>query len=140
MDPAQNADYAAGMLAGLLKEYGGNVREALSAYNAGSPTATGTKTRWSDGSDLSYADSVLRHYQRLTGNEPDEPAHLTAVAESNAAMASVDALRSQAQQLPLAMPALAPPALSSASHARAFHREATNYLQLVNDDTNETDS
>ncbi|MGA9419168.1 MAG: transglycosylase SLT domain-containing protein, partial [Candidatus Cybelea sp.] len=70
MDPTQNADYAAGMLSGLLKRYGGNVRAALSAYNSGSPNAAGTKTRWSDGADLSYADSVLRHYQRLTGESP----------------------------------------------------------------------
>ncbi len=28
------------------------------------------KTRWSDGSDLAYADSVMRHYQRLTGDSP----------------------------------------------------------------------
>src|SRR5579884_4271697 len=34
MDPAKNADYAAGMLSGLLKKYGGNAREALSSYNA----------------------------------------------------------------------------------------------------------
>jgi hypothetical protein len=140
MDPAQNADYAAGMLEGLLKQYGGNVRDALSAYNAGSPTATGTKTRWADGCDLSYADSVLRHYQRLTGGEPEEPAHSAAVAESNTAIASVDALRNQSQRLPLAMPPLTMPTLSLASHPRGFHREATNYLQLVNDDTNETDS
>ena len=39
MDPAKNAEYAAGMISGLLKEYGGNVHAALSAYNAGSPTA-----------------------------------------------------------------------------------------------------
>ena len=58
MDPAQNADYAAGMVSGLLKRYGGNVGEALSAYNTGSPTAAGSKTRWSDGRDLAYADSV----------------------------------------------------------------------------------
>ena len=68
MDPSKNADYAAAMIYGSLDRYGGNVREALSAYNAGSPTATGTRTRWSDGADLAYADSVLRHYQRLTGN------------------------------------------------------------------------
>lgn len=140
MDPAQNADYAAGMLAGLLKKYGGNLHEALSAYNAGSPTATGTKTRWSDGSDLSYAGSVLRHYQQLTGGAPDEPAHAVAVAESNATVTSVNPLQTQAQRLPLAMPALPMPALSHAPHTRAFHREATNYLQLVSDDTNETDS
>ena len=63
MDPGKNADYAAGMLSGLLKRYGGNVHEALSAYNSGSPTATGTKTRWADGADLGYADSVMRHYR-----------------------------------------------------------------------------
>jgi hypothetical protein len=66
MDPEQNAAYAAGMLSDLLKRYGGNVHQALSAYNAGSPTAVGTRTRWSDGSDLPYADSVLRHYERIT--------------------------------------------------------------------------
>jgi hypothetical protein len=68
MDPAKNADYAAGMLSGLLSEYHGNVKEALSAYNAGSPTATGTVTQWADGSRLGYADSVLRHYAGLGGN------------------------------------------------------------------------
>ena len=40
MDPGKNADYAAGMLSGLLKRYGGNVHEALSAYNSGSPTSS----------------------------------------------------------------------------------------------------
>lgn len=70
MDPSQNADYAAGMISDLLKRYGGNVHAALSAYNSGSPTATGTKTRWSDGSDLGYADSVFRHYEQLTGAPP----------------------------------------------------------------------
>jgi hypothetical protein len=67
MDPAQNADYAAGMLASNLQRYGGNVRAALSAYNAGSPTATGTRTDWGDGKPVSYADSVFRHYARLGG-------------------------------------------------------------------------
>src|ERR1700735_1375230 len=33
MDPAQNADYAAGMLSGLLKRYGGHVHAALCAHN-----------------------------------------------------------------------------------------------------------
>ena len=69
MDPAKNADYAAGMIAGLLKRYGGDVHKALSAYNAGSPTATGTVTQWGDGKRLGYADSVLRHYASL-GNAP----------------------------------------------------------------------
>src|SRR5579862_7780969 len=52
MDPAANADYAAGMLSGLLSKFGGSVRAALSAYNAGSPTAPGTTTRWGDGQVL----------------------------------------------------------------------------------------
>jgi hypothetical protein len=88
MDPAQNADYAAGMLSGLLKRYGGNVHEALSAYNSGSPTAAGTKTRWADGAELGYADSVMRHYASLTGSPaPDESAKSTAIAESRATRA-----------------------------------------------------
>jgi Transglycosylase SLT domain len=68
MDPAQNADYAAGMLSGLLRRYDGNVREALCAYNSGDPRATGTSTTWGDGERLDYADSVMRHYQQLGGN------------------------------------------------------------------------
>jgi hypothetical protein len=67
MDPAKNADYAAGMLSGLIAQYGG-VKQALSAYNAGSPTATGTVTTWGDGAKLGYADSVLRHYADLGGD------------------------------------------------------------------------
>ncbi|MEA2665771.1 MAG: hypothetical protein QOI11_2715 [Candidatus Eremiobacteraeota bacterium] len=67
MDPARNADYAAGLLRSNLHRYGGNVRAALSAYNAGSPTAPGTRTDWGDGRPLAYADSVLRHYARLGG-------------------------------------------------------------------------
>ena len=137
MDPAQNADYAAGMLSGLLKRYGGNVQQALSAYNTGSPTAAGTKTRWSDGSDLSYADSVMRHYQRLTG----ESAHSSAVAESGATIASIGTLHSFAQRTP-AMPRLMPPAMpaSHAHSAHAYHRQATDYLALLYDDTDENNS
>ncbi|MBV8639445.1 MAG: transglycosylase SLT domain-containing protein, partial [Candidatus Eremiobacteraeota bacterium] len=56
MDPAENANYAAGMIADNLKRYGGNVREALSAYNAGDPNATGTTTDWGGGKVLGYAD------------------------------------------------------------------------------------
>jgi hypothetical protein len=73
MDPAKNADYAAGMLAGLLKQYQGNLHEALSAYNSGSPDAVGTRTRWADGSDLGYADSVMRHYERLSARAQSLP-------------------------------------------------------------------
>jgi soluble lytic murein transglycosylase-like protein len=39
MNPSANADYAAGLLGGLLRRYGGDVRKALSAYNAGDPGA-----------------------------------------------------------------------------------------------------
>lgn len=137
MDPAKNADYAAGMLSGLLKQYGGNVREALSAYNAGSPTATGTHTRWADGSDLSYADSVMRHYRRLTGESPQSPA----AAESSATIASVGTLQLQAQRLPFfpaPLPPISPARLDAAPHT--YHRQATDYIALFDDDNHENDS
>ena len=139
-DPEKNADYAAGMLSGLLKQYGGNVREALSAYNAGSPTATGTKTRWADGSDLSYADSVLRHYKLLSGGarphvETDESPQASAIAESGATIASIGSLRAHAQLMP--MP---PPAIASLPRSHPYHRQATDYQQFFNDDTDEKDS
>ena len=136
MDPGQNADYAAGMISGLLKEYGGNVHEALSAYNSGSPTATGTKTRWADGEDLGYADSVLRHYQRLTGGSPSA-APSAPPAEPDAAATQ---LAMQAQRLPL-LPTIAPAISAGAPHfAPSFHRSATDYLGLLNDDTDEITS
>ena len=69
MDPASNADYAAGLIAGNLRRYG-DVRAALSAYNAGSPAAIGSRTDWGDGKPVGYADSVLRHFRRLGGAEP----------------------------------------------------------------------
>jgi transglycosylase-like protein with SLT domain len=74
MDPAANADYAAGMIASNLQRYGGDLRAALSAYNAGSPSATGTRTDWGDGRPLGYADSVLRHYARLGASPAARPA------------------------------------------------------------------
>ncbi len=73
MDPARNADYAAGLLESNLHRYGGDVRAALSAYNAGSPTAAGTRTDWGDGKPLSYADSVFRHYARLRRDPAPDP-------------------------------------------------------------------
>jgi hypothetical protein len=96
MDPAKNADYAAGMLAGNLERYGGNVRAALSAYNTGSPTATGTRTDWGDG-PIGYADSVLRHYTQLGGgaNATAAPAPLDARDSAQ----NVDALRGVAGTL-----------------------------------------
>ncbi|MDQ6933371.1 MAG: transglycosylase SLT domain-containing protein [Candidatus Eremiobacteraeota bacterium] len=68
MDPAKNAEYAATMISGLVKRFGGDVHKALSAYNAGSGDATGTITTWGDGRRLGYADSVLRHYGELGGS------------------------------------------------------------------------
>jgi hypothetical protein len=138
MDPAENADYAAGMISGLLKRYGGNVHEALSAYNAGSPRATGTKTHWSDGSDLGYADSVMRHYEQLTGEA--DPAESSAIAESNATVASVGALQAQAQQLPAFTPPLPSFAFGQSHASHAFHRQATDYVAFFNDDSDEHDS
>ncbi len=66
MNPTANAEYAATMLAGLIRRYG-SVHRALSAYNAGDPDAVGTVTQWQDGSRLGYADSVLRHEALIAG-------------------------------------------------------------------------
>jgi len=131
MDPAQNADYAAGMIEGLLKRYGGDVHQALSAYNSGSPVASGTKTLWPDGSNLAYADSVMRHYERLT----DHSLHASAVAEKSDAIASTGVLRERAQHFPLA----APPSSPARAHAAPYRRQATDYTALLNDD-NDKDS
>jgi hypothetical protein len=95
MDPAKNADYAAGMIASNLDQYGGDVHKALSAYNAGSPTATGTKTDWGDGKPIGYADSVLRHYAQLAGG-PADPTAQPAPADARDSAESVDALRGAA--------------------------------------------
>jgi hypothetical protein len=69
MDPATNAQYAGKFLSGLIRQFGGNLRAALSAYNAGSPEASGTVTTWSDGARLGYADSVMRHLSRLESRD-----------------------------------------------------------------------
>jgi hypothetical protein len=111
MDPAANADYAAGMLAGLLARYGGNVHQALSAYNAGSPNAQGTQTTWQDGARLGYADSVLRHYAALGAPLPALLDELG--AESPGERQSVNALSAFAA---IQLPPLVPPPLP-ASHS-----------------------
>jgi len=82
MDPQQNANFAAGILADNLQRYGGNVKMALSAYNAGSPSATGTTTTWGDGKTLGYADSVLKHYDALGSSTTEQ---LTAESGANSA-------------------------------------------------------
>ena len=103
MDPASNADYAAGMLESNLHRYGGDVRAALSAYNSGSPHAAGTLTDWGDGKAVSYADSVFRHYDRL-GGDPAAPSGTAppggaAAADPRDSAAAVDALRGLLAQL-----------------------------------------
>jgi hypothetical protein len=67
----------------------------------------------------------------LTGESPQS----TAVAESSATIASVGALRGVAQSLPLT-----PPTLAGVPHARAYHPQATDYLALLRDDTDEKNS
>lgn len=104
MDPASNADYAAGMLESNLHRYGGDVRAALSAYNSGSPHATGTLTDWGDGKAISYADSVFRHYDRLGGDSAaagsgPAPPSGAAAADPRDSAAAVDALRGLLAQL-----------------------------------------
>jgi hypothetical protein len=136
MNPGRNAEYAAGMLAGLLKRYGGDVREALSSYNAGSPKATGTTTQWADGQTLGYADSVMRHYEQLGGSASPEA---SAIAESATTVASVGALQSRAQQLPMP-PLPAPVAAHTRPSAAPYHRQATDYLGFFNDATDEKNS
>jgi hypothetical protein len=125
MDPARNADYAAGILESNLHRYGGDVRAALSAYNSGSPNAAGTLTDWGDGKVVSYADSVFRHYARLGG---DPAAQAPGAAAPGAAAspdprdsaAAVDALRGLLAQLGLSglapggSPAAADPAAAFA--------------------------
>lgn len=102
MDPQANADYAAGMISGLLKQYGGDVHKALSAYNAGSPDARGTVTEWQDGRQLGYADSVLRHYTELMQ------------AETQQEQSSVNALSSFAS---MQLPPLSAPAPAQSTHS-----------------------
>jgi len=143
MNPGQNADYAAGMLSGLLSRYGGNVHEALSAYNAGSPDATGTTTQWPDGRRLGYADSVLEHYARLTGSASPVSAnpagsqdaagqagdpHETTLAELSTLIAELGALQSQAQS----MPALPPP--PQISQPQPYQQHVADYAGLLSGD------
>lgn len=102
MDPAANANAAAGILAGDLARSGGDVRAALSTYNCGSPAGTGTTTTWGDGAKLGYADSVLRHYAALGG----DPAQV--LADNRATATSVNALAGFTATQPLATAAAGP--------------------------------
>jgi hypothetical protein len=102
MDPAQNADYAAGMLSNLLQKYGGDVHAALSAYNAGSPSATGTTTDWGGGVTLGYADSVLAHYTQLGGTARD--AAVPDLADTAASVNQLQSLAANSSGAASAMP------------------------------------
>ncbi|HEX5275792.1 MAG TPA: lytic transglycosylase domain-containing protein [Candidatus Rubrimentiphilum sp.] len=112
MNPQANADYAAGMISGLLRRYGGDVHKALSAYNAGDPNATGTITPWQDGRRLGYADSVLRHYEQLGGSSQD------LAAESPTEQQSVNQLAS--------LTSLMPPSVPPASNLHSYRQLAGN--------------
>jgi Transglycosylase SLT domain len=152
MDPAKNADYAAGMLHGLIQQYGGDVHKALSAYNSGSPNATGTKTDWGS-QTLGYADSVMQHYSQIAGTgtrqspgapspiatgagtatdpgSPNDPGSFqeSAIAELQGLIASVGSLASQAMSMP-SVPSLPQPA-----QPQPYQRAATDYTSLFGDD------
>jgi hypothetical protein len=109
-DPAANANYAAGMLRGLLDRYGGDAHRALSAYNAGSPNALGTMTTWNDGRRLGYADSVLRHRdliasrgdlrETLGASRPDDAASAYALADAFSARLQVPVWSAPPAQVP----------------------------------------
>lgn len=135
MDPGRNAEYAAGMLSGLLSRYGGNTREALSAYNAGSPHATGTITRWGNGEELGYADSVLQHYSQLTGPAPtpDLPAPAGGVLGAAPADSPPPDVSSWFNTLrALAAPLMQPPALPQ--QPQPYQQQAADYGGLIDDD------
>ncbi len=134
MDPSKNADYAAGMLHDLLRQNGGDAHRALSAYNAGSPTARGTTTRWGDGSVLGYADSVMRHYSDLTGQTPAaeaESPQSSAVADMQSTLQSTGMLQNAAQRFP----PLPTPSLPALHHDPPYRPQATDYLSIATGDT-----
>jgi hypothetical protein len=106
MDPAQNADYAAQLLHGNLVQNNGKVRAALSEYNAGSPTATGTVTTWADGQSLGYADSVERHYALLGGSQATAAVQPASTGDDP----SQDALAAYASSLSSSSFSIPPPA------------------------------
>ena len=125
MDPGQNADYAAGMLSGLLGQYGGNVHAALSAYNSGSPTATGTTTDWGNGTTLGYADSVLQHYALLGGSARD--AQISDLPATSASVNQLQSVAAASGSAGVGIDSVADPAAAAAADggpASASHRAA----------------
>jgi hypothetical protein len=135
MDPGQNADYAAGMLSGLLSKYGGNEHEALSAYNAGSPTATGTTTTWADGQTLGYADSVMRHEAQLGSESLAEPIAY-AQAEQSSTSSDINALLALSQSDSSSLPTFTPWQPSQSGVDATGHKAGStdDYVSYVNGD------
>ena len=122
MDPQQNANMAARILSDNLQRYGGDVRSALSAYNAGSPTATGTATTWADGRTLGYADSVLRHVSELGGQSgalaaeaPYTSADVNALASLSASSPALPAASVSSPLEAMLQPSASPTSASSGS-------------------------
>jgi hypothetical protein len=137
MDPSENADYAAGMLSGLLARYGGNVHRALSAYNAGSPDATGTTTQWADGKRLGYADSVMQHYARLTGRAAAAGAPIAAAEQPQSSAASQPLVATEplaATALNTLMAASLPPPAQPSQPSQAYQQQVTDYASLLDGD------
>jgi hypothetical protein len=144
MDPQKNADYAAGMISGLLHRYGGNVHEALSAYNAGDPNATGTRTEWGDGRNLGYADSVLEHYRRLTGTSiaspgasnapPPSPPASTETGEPPDLSELLQALQNMASGGMNSMQPPSPP--QPPQQPQSYQPQMTDYSSMFDDDDN----
>lgn len=140
MDPAANADEAATILSDDLARYGGNVREALSTYNSGSPNAQGTTTTWGDGRTLGYADSVLRHQGQIrallgapapaTANAQAEPAQ-TAPIPGLVSGLPLPPLGASAPPPPLEAPSFAP---SSSDFAPTSWRALTTSSQQAETD------
>ncbi len=124
LDPQANADYAARMIRSNLNRYGGDLHKALSAYNAGSPTATGTRTTWGDGETLGYADSVLRHYRQI--------AH----GDDRATVADVGTLRNAAAGAALCQPSLMPytPPLPISPPPSASAQQGPDYSSVIDPD------
>jgi hypothetical protein len=117
MDPAQNAKMAASILSNNLQQYGGNVKAALTAYNTGSPSGTGTSTTWSDGRTLGYADSVLRHVSELGGTTGALAAEAPYTSADVNALASLGAATPVATAGPAASMTLDPSLLASSASA-----------------------
>lgn len=138
MDPAANADYAAGMISDNLKRYGGNIRAALSAYNAGDPNATGTTTQWGDGKTLGYADSVMRHYQQLCSGDGSTPAEM-ARADQPDASANANALLNALMSMTAATPRSAACHSPAWTHLRGLdstghRRDTTSDFSIIGGD------